>query len=683
MKLKRGKTRPNRADIDNRDWYPADMFLASLTSDTPVSAYHTDQRVFFGDGSLSDPAAVRDCASGGDMPLCDAYLQPAMLAIRSDVVLNAGDTRHLFFVFGYLPANVSLADLLSIYRAQPAQELDHTMAQWSQDLLQVQLPISDNYLTDVVAREAQWRSHNLLSCSVYHDYFQQHVLTQGSAYLYLHGVDGAPRDTAINVMAATYLQSSLAKQSLLLALSLRNAQTGQVWYAFGGHGVTSDALGLHAYPSDLDLALMLAIVEYVSATGDEGLLFQHVPYYPANSTAFPPGANGTTILDHIAAGLVHLRDTIGLGEHGLLRLCDGDWDDGVALSDPDPAAIVYTIKHGESIPNSQMALVTLPLLASMLERINSSLGTAIARDARAFADVLRPGVRAAFGGRWFGRAWLRNGLNEAYLLGNDQVGAKHEFISLQSQIWALVVEPGSPYDVLSLTERGLLLDYIATYLCDDSPIGPRVAPGDMVWPAISQWLTWGLLRSNRSAMYRNIQLHTYFQHSVAYPDQWLGIWAGPDGFLSDTAKNAGWTWASPVTPMTDYPVANSNPDAMFILGLARAFGIEPAPQGGGLRLNCVEPGTVVRFPLLSFTVTSTDISGVYSAQNDGTLTLYVAVPSDTVRCTVTTSCSPSSVVLNVDTTTTATTAATAALSYVPVTMVFVQGDRIKFTVKFS
>jgi len=47
--------------------------------------------------------------------------------------------------------------------------------------------------------------------------------------------------------------------------------------------------------------------------------------------------------------------------------------------------------------------------------------------------------------------------------------------------------------------------------------------------------------------------------------------SGPDGFMTNatTSFQPGGTYASPATPMTDFPVANANADTMFILGMPK------------------------------------------------------------------------------------------------------------------
>ena len=68
---------------------------------------------------------------------------------------------------------------------------------------------------------------------------------------------------------------------------------------------------------------------------------------------------------------------------------EGDWDDGVVYSDPDPLAILFSIEHGESIPNTQMALYCLPITAKIIEPFDSDL----AQDMQNFANSLEDPVK--------------------------------------------------------------------------------------------------------------------------------------------------------------------------------------------------------------------------------------------------------------------------------------------------
>ena len=94
-----------------------------------------------------------------------------------------------------------------------------------------------------------------------------------------------------------------------------------MWYAIAGYGKVSPALDLHRFPSDLDIFLFFAINEYISFTGDTSFLTDtNVPFYPKSSDSLPPGANSTSVLDHIRAAFYHLKNDVGLGPHGLIRI---------------------------------------------------------------------------------------------------------------------------------------------------------------------------------------------------------------------------------------------------------------------------------------------------------------------------------------------------------------------------
>lgn len=84
--------------------------------------------------------------------------------------------------------------------------------------------------------------------------------------------------------------------------------------------------------------------------------------------------------------------------------------------------------------------------------------------------------------------------------------------------------------------------------------------------------------------------------------------------------------------MTDFPVSNANPDAMFIIGLIRCMGIEPY-QEGGLLVNLTRVWNVkdilpvsLQTPLISATVNSTGLFGMYHAWNDGLVKLHCVEP---------------------------------------------------------
>ena len=64
---------------------------------------------------------------------------------------------------------------------------------------------------------------------------------------------------------------------------------------------------------------------------------------------------------------VHLVDRIGVGEHGLMRLSNGDWNDEVVVGHVPPAQSEEVRQHGESVLNAAMACYVLDYYARMLD----------------------------------------------------------------------------------------------------------------------------------------------------------------------------------------------------------------------------------------------------------------------------------------------------------------------------
>jgi len=602
------------------DWSPARIFLADLNEGNP-DAYYYNRNAFFGAGGAEQPDMVLGrragdpaSAQGGDDPM------PFCMVLRRDIHIEAGESRTLRFAYGAIGAEETLK-FLEDYRQGDA--FNDMRKRWKDDLAYFYTGEDP-----VLQREMAWHTYNLLSATVYSAYHKTHVVPQGSAYLYLHGADGAPRDQALFAIPMTYLKPTLARDLLRIIMRLTNGQTGQITYAFAGHGFISNAMNVHNKPSDLDLFFLLAMSEYLAATGDMAFLDEDVPYYPPGK---PHNAPGTTILDHIRFALKHLFEGVGVGDHGLIKVGSGDWSDSIVLETAlrdgiGPFGVTYqnSKDHGESVPNTQMALYALPLLAAILKMRAPDVGEMIAARLAGLSEAASKQWNPA---GWYNRAVLRNIQNAPVVI------RRHD---LEAQTWALISgaarEDGTEANLIEQADAAL-----------DGPskIGATLVPRGMVWPAVSQLLTWGYARAGRGALaWRSLNRNTFAAHAVEYPAVWFGIWSGPDGVHGVDAREPdvpGGSWSSPMTPMSDFPVMNANPDAMALLGLLRVCGIEPAPEGDGLVVKPLVPRDrfVLDMPLLRVVVEPHKISGVYRAANAGTRVLYVYPPGATTPRTVT------------------------------------------------
>lgn len=587
------------------DWIPADVFLADL-NDTPPAAHFTQRNSFFGSGNARQPEVVHarinsevERPPDGSMPYC--------MVLKRDLHLEPNAPVTLRFAYGAAQPDQPLT-LLDRYRAKVS--LDGTLEQWKRSLVYF---MADDRLD--LSREMAWHAYNLLSATVYNAYYDVHLVPQGSAYLYLHGADGAPRDQSLFAIPLTYLRPDLARDTLRLIMRMTDGETGAIPYAFAGYGI-HDGAGVHEHPSDLDLFFLLGLGEYLAATGDLAFLDSVEPYYPR-------GSRLGTVLDHVRTAVDHLLNAVGIGENNLIKVGDGDWSDSIILETWIRHLLeisrANSIAHGESIPNTQMALYVLPLTAALIETRDPALADRL----RATTERLKEGVQKMWReDGWFVRAVLRDGANEPIYWREDQ-------IDLEAQPWALISDLADDLQV-----KTKLIDTIVKQLDRPSPIGATLTAGSMVWPAISQLLTWGYAHSGKSdRAWHSFTHNTYTEHARIFPDVWFNIWTGPDGVNSTDGR----TWSSPLTPMTDFPAMNANQDAMALLGMLRVCGIEPAPTGDGL---IITPPTLPKLfaldmPLLRLEKEPGRIAGEYRAIVKGQRVLHVRVPGDAVEVSAT------------------------------------------------
>jgi hypothetical protein len=528
------------------DHYANTPFLAALT-DAPRDVW-VDQAAFFGDGGVALPDAVRTDAGGmggadGVVANGNGADQPLVLVMRHDFDLAPGAQKTLRFAYGY--ARSGEAPQIDAAWRDP----NYSARQEYASALQPRLVRFAAEGEAVLTRELLWHSYQLETSVGYRDYFQGAVVPQGSAYLYLHGADGAARDLGLFAVPLVYSDPELARAELRLFMGVQHADE-RFSYAFQGHGMLDDA-SIHTAPSDLPLFFLWALGEYVGATGDEGFLDAAAPYYPRDAR---PNAQ---VWDHLVGALRHQFDVVGTGEHGLIRVQTGDWSDGIVVSAPDRA---LAIEKGESVPNTQLAVAVLPRIADLVAARDPALAAEI-RD-----KVL--GYRAALKEQWRGAFFSR-----AYFGDGEPVDADR--INLEAQIWALI---GDTFE--SPEQRATLVTQIAEQLDDPSPTGATLLPGEQVWPAISAPLTWGYALSDPERAFRHFRKNTLAAHAQAFPDVWYGIWSGPDG----TTSSDGYAWSSQVTPMTDFPVQNNNAHAMPILAAIRLLGIDARADGLHIRL---------------------------------------------------------------------------------------------------
>lgn len=448
-----------------------------------------------------------------------------------------------------------------------------------------------------VKREWRWHGDYLRRAAMYDRYYESRTVRQGSAYYYIQGVDGAPRDHALFAAALAYLDPPLAREIIVTMLRGTHPD-GRLPYALYGYGKSS-GFGLHSVSSDLYLFFLWAVCEYVFTARDFGFLDEAHPYYPRRL------GNTRTVREQISQSCRYLIDVLGTGEHGLIRSGTGDWNDFIQFHATNRRLYV---KKGESVYNTAMALYVLPHAARLLGLWDEE-GSARLLE---FSARLGKALRAQWNGKWLVRSY--DGAGRA--IGDDRLFLEHS-------AWALVA------GCLPNQQRDALVRRIRESLDLPSPIGAgilspparlrfnMVPPGwdtnGGVWPAANALLSWGYGKSNASFARESLLRNSLCAHAQSYPRVWYGIWSGPDSYNAHYAKNPGETFYH-LTPMADYPVMNSNAHASPLLAAIKLCGMEPDLDGFHIRPMLPDGSFALSTPHISLQKTPRALSFCYRAQ---------------------------------------------------------------------
>lgn len=433
-----------------------------------------------------------------------------------------------------------------------------------------------------VKREWLWHSDYLESAALYDEYFESHTIRQGSAYYFLQGMDGAPRDHMLFSVPMTYLNPKLAKEILITTLRY-TYESGQISYGMFGYGKCS-GFGVHDHPGDLPGTFLWALMEYIFATRDFDFLDEEHLYYPRDKK------KTRTVRQQIEQTCNYMMHVIGTGEHGLMRVGTGDWNDPLQFHVRNRFTF---LKKGESSYNTAMALYVLPRVAALVATWNKDF----AQTLNEFTDRLKNALLKQWNGNWLYRAWDGKG---------RRLGDKHLYVEHHG--WALMAE------CLNEEQKKTLTDNLYEKCDKPSPIGaeilspPRTLMFNLlpkgwdtnggVWHAANMFLTWGYSKVNPDYARESLLKNTLCAHAEAYPHIWFGIWSAPDAYNAHDARNPGETFYH-VTPMTDFPVMNANAHANPITSALKLCGIEPTLEGFHIAPKLPDKEFSLRTPIVS------------------------------------------------------------------------------------
>jgi hypothetical protein len=593
----------------SRDIEPPSVFLASLSGE--VTGYAFDQTKLLPVKTAAPPSTtLTEIGLTPDASITD---DPAdnCLVLAVDITLSPGQSRTLRFAFGYAKAvrPEQILDRLG----DSTQLLTETVSDWRERIPEFHGPADD-----VLAREVAWDYYALNALSLTDGYYQTPFIPQGGNYLFRWGSWGVTRDLAAFAQTLIYYSPEAAKDQLRFILRGQGVD-GRFFYAMAGFG---DKHQWYYQPSDFDLWVIGAVVEYVFVTRDLAFLDEVLPFYPKESGEAAP------VREHLRRAFEHLRGAVGTGRHGLLRLRLSDWNDEMTFLTARGGIcdVIGTWRRGESVFNTAMAAAVLPGYAE-LSRITGDTETA--RRVDEWAGDLTEALKA----QWTDPGWLIR----SYSGRGVPFGKDHLF--LEPQIWALMAD-----GVLTDEQAHTLINNIKARLMEPSVLGMMISdletgsrttrPGQQeeggIWFAMNGPAVVALARYDPELAWRELMKNTLARHAEVYPGLWMGIWSGPDSFNSAISDRPGQSWYQQ-TPLggigpQEYPVMNAHSHAQILYALARLAGITGTLEG-----LVIDP----RIPYKSFTFTTrtfsvekspASLSGCVTMGSDGEMVMRVRAP---------------------------------------------------------
>ena len=598
------------------DLSPPDVFLVSL--DAPCDAVCTNAAGFFGEGGVVSPDGIRGFLSEnveGSGPETGLFLERR-------AHLKPGESRSMYFAYGYLPEGFTLESLISKYEKDLPQLLSRSCEQWKKN--RIQLDVGDEKWVD---RELAWHNYYLRSNLTYDSFFREHILSQGHVYQYLIGFQGGARDPLQHALPFVYSDPTIVKEVLRYTLKSMTPD-GKIPYGIVGCGMYMPS---PFHPSDQEMWLLWLAGEYVLATRDLAFLNEVIPTYPV----YGHKARTMRVDDLLSACYRRLVVLTGVGQHGIQRLVKGDWNDMMVMGYVPKEQRPVVEEVGESVLNAAMATYVFDVYSRLLTYAGNK---SLAEDVMKHAAAQRSAVQAQWMGKWFKRAWLSEDIG---WVGEDNLW-------LEPQPWAIIGES------VDSEQRRILVQWIdkearkpskigAMILgkADPKMVGPTgVGTNAGIWPSINGTLVWALSLVDGKMAWNEWKKNTLATHAEEYPDIWYGIWSGPDTYNSELSVRPGETIFGTEDEIphetdeekakdsdigkifevkwTDFPVMNMHPHAWPLYSVAKLMGTEFTEQGVDLAPSLPKDEYRFTSPLLELEKTKQGYRGRYSPMTAGT-----------------------------------------------------------------
>ncbi|HVF97545.1 MAG TPA: hypothetical protein VM871_09500, partial [Flavisolibacter sp.] len=356
---------------------------------------------------------------------------------------------------------------------------------------------------DVLRREMLWNAHFVEASAKYSAYYNETIIPQGTVYSYYFGDNISNRDHLQAALPACYTNPELARS--IIRYAIKHAETdGEIKRGNSGFGYTPPSLYKE---SDEQLYFFNTLAEYLLITKDYRFLNEMVALYPAEQD------KQETVLTMLKKFFIYLRDEIGTGPTGLVKILNSDWSDSF-FHEYSPNRYSGS---AESHLNSAMVLAIFPKLISTLKASKNLGATTFVTALEDYRLQMETAFMKDLGNRKFAA--------RAYLNSKLQFGVDNVCIEPQSYLLQIpTLSVSRKKEMYAHIKNELLTPEKIGIRTREKPIGKGNPEGEDggIWFSLEYPFLLGVATFDKEEARSLLQKFSFQNFTANYPDYWVG-----------------------------------------------------------------------------------------------------------------------------------------------------------------
>ncbi len=494
--------------------------VANLTAvaNTFLVLPNKNQRYIY---DLNPPTVFMHAKNSDKTITSETVVNVDTLSTHFDLNLKAGETRTFQVVVGLSYDNSKAAIAKQIDELFNNIDLKSKNTEgWYQGEWKRQLPDFSNEKDDVLKREMLWNAYTLEAMATYCAYYGETIIPQGTIYAYHFGDNISNRDHLQAALPVCYTNPALAK-SIIRYVVMHSEADGEIKRGDAGNGYTPPSLYKE---SDEQLYFFQTITQYLAATKDYNFLNETVFIYPAEDK------KGDVLLNVLKKYFIYLRDEVGRGPNGLIKILNSDWSDSF-FHENSPDKYAWC---AESHLNSVMVLAIFPNLIAELKKSNNPNATDFITALETFRKELSIAYFKDFGNRKYSA--------RAYLDSKIRYGL--DIVCIEPQGYLLQIPD------LSLEKKREIYEYVKSKTYSPEKLGFRTrekplwgnrgeAEDGGIWYSLEGAVVAGVITFDKAEAKKLLHTMSFQNFTDHYPNYWVGQWTAVDFVNSTLSKHEG------------------------------------------------------------------------------------------------------------------------------------------------